>query len=76
MATVEELLEQRAALVADITVNGAITSVSVDGMSFTQDRRQQLAALDSEIARLQSVTPNNRLGIRFYQIVPPGGGGS
>ena len=74
MATLAELIESRNVLVAQLAESGAFTSVSIDGMTFTRDVNREIAAIDSEIARLRNT--GDAFGfLRMSKLIPPGGGG-
>lgn len=78
MATLTELIERRNQLVVEIADSGGMVRTTVDGMSVEVDQSAQLKAIDSEIARLQSVAPTSAgpFGfLRQVELKPPGGGG-
>lgn len=71
--TLDQLIERRSEIITLMGESGGVKSVSVDGMSVSTDWRDELSAIEQEIARLR--TAPNSFGLRFAQLVPPGGGG-
>jgi hypothetical protein len=73
--TPEEIQELREEIIEEALDTEAVTSMSDGTRSITKDADAAKKRLDL-LDRLEvRTTPNSAMGLRFTQLVPPGGGG-